>query len=612
MEPRDFYTAQSETYDWIEWAFVDLKPFAFVENELAAFVSDSEMNIVNSVRNYIGKMIEDSGVGVMKVLLMDKETISVVSMVYAQSELLQREVYLFEMLSNLNRDPMRHLKCICFIRPVKENIDYLCHELRNPRYNLYFIYFTNVIDKDSLKQLAEADEHEVVREVQEVFADFLCIGRYLYSFNITGCCKKLKWKSNHLQRATSGLTSLLLSLKKCPVIRYQASSDLAVELAKSVGNLISKEAALFDFRQTDVAPLLLIIDRRFDPITPLLNQWTYQAMVHELIGIHNNRVDLSAVPNTSEDLKEVVLSPEQDEFYSKSMFMNFGEIGTQIKDLMENYQKTAQSHQKIESISDMKTFIENYPAFKKMSGTVAKHVTVVGELSRLVQLNNLLEVSEIEQELACQSNHSEALQHVKKLLTSDRITHLDAARLVMLYILKYERHSSNDIAGLLDMLSRKNVPDHLRRVSASILSYSNANINGVHHQSLSESPIAATRKLLRGLKGVENIFTQHLPMLREILENLLKGKLKESSFPYTGHNPIRERVKDVIVFIVGGATYEEANAVHSLNLTNTDARIILGSTHIHNTKSFIDEVLISTCDDDENGSYKQYPSERCT
>ena len=54
--------------------------------------------------------------------------------------------------------------------------------------------------------------------------------------------------------------------------------------------------------------------------------------------------------------------------------------------------------------------MENYPQFKKMSGTVAKHVTVVGELSRLVGLHNLLEISEVQQELACQNDHNEALK----------------------------------------------------------------------------------------------------------------------------------------------------------------------------------------------------------
>ena len=59
-------------------------------------------------------------------------------------------------------------------------------------------------------------------------------------------------------------------------------------------------------------------------------------------------------------------------------------------------------------------FVENYPQFKKMSGTVAKHVTVVGELSRLVGQHNLLEVSEVEQELACQSDHNEALKVINR------------------------------------------------------------------------------------------------------------------------------------------------------------------------------------------------------
>lgn len=55
-------------------------------------------------------------------------------------------------------------------------------------------------------------------------------------------------------------------------------------------------------------------------------------------------------------------------------------------------------------------FVENYPQFKKMSGTVSKHVTIVGELSRLVQDKSLLDVSEVEQDLACQNDHSSALQ----------------------------------------------------------------------------------------------------------------------------------------------------------------------------------------------------------
>lgn len=36
--------------------------------------------------------------------------------------------------------------------------------------------------------------------------------------------------------------------------------------------MITKEYELFDFRRTEVPPLLLILDRSDDAITPLLNQ----------------------------------------------------------------------------------------------------------------------------------------------------------------------------------------------------------------------------------------------------------------------------------------------------------------------------------------------------
>ena len=48
--------------------------------------------------------------------------------------------------------------------------------------------------------------------------------------------------------------------------------------------------------QGEAAPLMLLLDRRDDPVTPLLLQWTFQAMVAELLGMDTNRVDLRNVP----------------------------------------------------------------------------------------------------------------------------------------------------------------------------------------------------------------------------------------------------------------------------------------------------------------------------
>ncbi len=48
----------------------------------------------------------------------------------------------------------------------------------------------------------------------------------------------------------------------------------------------------------------------------------------------------------------------------------------------------------------MKKFVEEYPEFRKLGGNVSKHVALVGELSRIVGRDKLLEVGEVEQGLA--------------------------------------------------------------------------------------------------------------------------------------------------------------------------------------------------------------------
>lgn len=50
--------------------------------------------------------------------------------------------------------------------------------------------------------------------------------------------------------------------------------------------------------------------------------------------------------------------------FFQNLYSNFGEIGQTIKELMEEFQKKAKNHQKVESIADMKTFVETYPQFK--------------------------------------------------------------------------------------------------------------------------------------------------------------------------------------------------------------------------------------------------------
>lgn len=110
-----------------------------------------------------------------------------------------------------------------------------------------------------------------------------------------------------------------------------------------------------------------------------------------------------------------MLSTSSDPFYSQNLFSNFGDLGAAISQYVSDYQAKnsnlgAASTSKIETIADMKRFVEEYPEFRRLGGNVTKHVTLVGELSRLVERDDLLAVSEVEQSLASQESHQSDLR----------------------------------------------------------------------------------------------------------------------------------------------------------------------------------------------------------
>lgn len=49
-------------------------------------------------------------------------------------------------------------------------------------------------------------------------------------------------------------------------------------------------------------------------------------------------------------MQEVVLSSEQDSFYKANMYENFGDIGMNIKKLVDDFQQIAKSNQNIQTI----------------------------------------------------------------------------------------------------------------------------------------------------------------------------------------------------------------------------------------------------------------------
>jgi len=332
---------------------------------------------------------------------------------------------------------------------------------------------------------------------------------------------------------------------------------------------------------------------RNDPVTPLLNQWTYQAMIHELLVMDNNRIDMSKVPDIRPDLHEIVMSVVQDKFFDEQCLSNFGDVGKATIQYLAEYQETTKNTANVESIAEMQRFVDQYPEFRKMTGNVSKHVTVVHELSRIVDANGLFHASQLEQDLACTEDRAGHFKSLQEIIRGNQITNMERLRLVLLYALRYEHAQSNQ--QLQEELRAKRIGEEQIGLVEQILRYAGSHVRSGDLFQNKSFLAQAKSTITRGLKDVENVYTQHKTLVHTVAGSLMAGKLKETTYPTLDSAryspPSRESVPRAIIFIVGGATFEETRDINEINKTLDGGRsIILGGTTMLNSRSFLADI----------------------
>jgi hypothetical protein len=147
-------------------------------------------------------------------------------------------------------------------------------------------------------------------------------------------------------------------------------------------------------------------------------------------------------------------------------------------------------------------------------------------------------------------------------------------RLVALYGLRYEFHDRNSTEGLLGLVETQH-PEAAAKVQAvrDLISQYAGSRQRQENIFGGTSFFARAQSGIKGLKGVENVYTQHTPLIHDTLNNLIKGKLKKTTHPYfdpgDGSLPSwaanssmaggddGDRPQNIFVFMVGGTTYEE-------------------------------------------------------
>jgi len=320
-------------------------------------------------------------------------------------------------------------------------------------------------------------------------------------------------------------------------------------------------------------------------------------MVHEVLGIQNGLVSITNSTVLDPPNSQVVLSSLSDQFYKENMYNDFGDLGIATKRLLDDFQQKKQLSKEIKSLEEMRKFVSEYPEFKKLSGAAMKHYALMEKLQQSVSSRKLLDLSEVEQNVACFESYTEATKRLDELISDSSYSVYDLSRLIMIYSLRYEeKDGGSNLNRYLKLLSNREGSDEPIKHIIEIINYGGSKQRS-EFLDLFENKVLKDRirkSIVPNVAmGVTNIFTQHKPLLCRIINSLNEGTLPEEGFPFyckLSQNKIRPQ--QIVIFIVGGITYEEACAINDFN-TKQHISVLLGGTQIHNSQSFIKAVSAS-------------------
>lgn len=510
------------------------------------------------------------------VLLLDASTSASISLLASQLDLLARGVYLVDLL-DATRDAMVHVDCTCYVAPSPASVSALARELAAPKYRRYLVVFSAPVLKTDLERLAAADAREAVIHVLEAFSAYRALAGNVFA---TGPASgDLDPAPVPSPVAAAGLlATLLLLLRARPVVRYERNSRAAARIASEVEYATQRSddtAPLLE--EAPLRPLVLVLDRKNDPLTPLLLPWTYRLMIHEYVGIRNN---------TTVDATPAVLSPRDDVFYAEAATFDFGRLLERIGSYVAEYRARTATTSQLDSVADMKRFIDEYPEFKRMGSNVSKHVELALALDSATHNTRAWEVSEWEQTVVSGDSHDADVKQLETWLAEEQPLPAPVLlRAVLVYALRYELHAGNRLALLRSRLA-------LRGVDLAVVDSALAKC-GAALRLPATAPKPAPLLLPFTKKRETNAYMQHRPRVCDLVEQAVRGRLSTQDFVGSG-----ERAQEIIVYFVGGGTYEEARAAVAAAGELPGVRVVVGADVWINTKQFVAWLGQDTSGDD--------------
>uniref|UniRef100_A0A093V8V1 Protein transport protein sec1 n=1 Tax=Talaromyces marneffei PM1 TaxID=1077442 RepID=A0A093V8V1_TALMA len=438
----------------------------------------------------------------------------------------------------------------------------------------------------------------------------------------------------HLGELARKIVSLCVVLGEYPVIRYyrpQAPTHEAGVLCSHLARFVQDEIDSYASTNRNFPPqsprprgVLLIVDRSLDLYSPLVHEFTYQAMAHDLLPIkEGDKVTYKTVINegsTKEQVTDMEIG-EHDRVWVDYRHLHMKDVLEKLADDFARFRAAnpqfAEENDKV-TVNTIKDMLAGLSDFQEGKNAYTLHLNMAQECMNFFQERNLLELSSVEQSLATgldedyKKPKNLAIQLVR-LIDEQSVVTPDRLRLILLYLLYRDGLLKGDIRKLL---AHAKLPPQ----DAEIVY--NLDLLGARVEKPLKDTKPPTQPLFppkqpAATEEQDISLSRFEPNVKRMLEEQIKGTLDSTIFPYTRPHTdtdsvMRDQISQsslrsakptwartrgsgdqprqrIVVFMAGGATFSEARACYEVSQTS-NKDIFLATSHMLNPGLFIRQI----------------------